>query len=471
MLLPIAAFAIAFCLCTVLTTLGIDKFYYVQAGGGKFATFSNIDNQLWIGVSYLLLHGLYLIWLSKKERSDWVTSFSDCVQGSVAFLLLAFFAYPLGNDVYLYLHSGLMNLQGVNPFLTPADEFMSTLLPFVDWGQTSTYGPISQLIFSTSALAIPISPLLALYFYKGICLGLHIFNGYLVWRLVSEPQRGQWAIAYLVNPLLLMEQVSSGHVDVLVNTSFLSLAALLLAERYALVFLPLWLGFLSKTLPLIWIPLVTIFLLRRRLWWQLAANLGLSLVLIAALSGTVLPDLAAWKSLFNPGVIGQYRASLPELAQFGAKVVRSLELQTISLLQERLWLRQFSRWLLYSYASFYGWVLLKRLWQRHYKPLALLEDLGWVTLILMLLATPWVMPWYASSLWAIAVVLPKDRLFPIVCLTYMVTSAAQYALQGLDGLGSLITVVLPILVILFKPNWESKQSPSISTSNSPSSAV
>lgn len=469
MLLVTAAFAIAFCLCTVLTTLGIDKFYYIQAGGSKFATFSNLDSQLWIGLTYLLLHGLYLGWLAKKGRSDGADSFSDCLRSSAGFLLLALLAYPLGNDVYLYLHSGLMTLQGINPFLTPAEGLATTLLPFVDWGQTSTYGPISQLIFSVSALAVPVHPLLAVYVYKGICLGLHIFNGYLVWRLVIG-QRGQWAIAYLVNPLLLMEQVGSGHIDVLVSTSFLGLAGLLLVERYALVFLPLWIGFLAKTLPLIWLPLVVVFLLRRRRWWQLAAGLGLSLLLLTALSLTILPDLAAWKSLLNPGVAGQYRASLPELAQFGLKVVRSLAPQTFTVGQEHLWLQQLSQFLVYGYAIFYGGVLLRRLWQRHYTQLNLLEDIGWVTLLL-LLATPWVMPWYASSLLAIAVMLPKPQQFGVICLLYTCTSAAQYMLQGLDGLGSLLTVGLPILVLLFRAEWGAGRSPEAASANPPASAL
>lgn len=142
-----------------------------------------------------------------------------------------------------------MNLSNVNPFTTRANAFVNSLSPFVDWGQTSTYGPVSQSLFTLSAAVIPISPILAIYTYKLFCLGLHIFNSYVIWKLLSNLQRDKIAFAYLINPLLLMEQVGSGHVDVLVSTSLVIFAGFLLKQRYGFAFLALWGGFLSKTSP------------------------------------------------------------------------------------------------------------------------------------------------------------------------------------------------------------------------------
>jgi len=457
-------FAIAFSLCVILTLQGIDKFYYVEAGGEKFATFPNALMQWGVGLSYLALHGIYLCWLFFQSRSTRDATFQSCLRRGAAFLLLAFLAYPLGNDIYVYLHSGLINLAGENPYLIPADAFVSPLSPLVDWGQTSTYGPFSQLLFVGSALTLSWHAIAAVYVFKLFCLGLHVLNSFLVWQLLPKDHREQWTMAYLLNPLLLMEQVGSAHIDILVNTSFLMLAGLLSARWYAMVWLPLCFGFLSKTLPLIWVPLVFIFLVKQRRWWQLAACVGLMMLLFVDLTLTSLPTLAAWKSLFNPGVAGQYRASLHEIVRFGVSIVQALFPTAISSVQERTYLGILSQGLTAGYILFYGGFTLRAFFRKTYNQTQLLEDLGWVTLALLLFATAWVMPWYGSSLLAIAVMIPERRLFGLTCLVYSVTSSAQYALQELDGLNSLIAIGLPLLVIVFHNfdwNWRSPQMPGL----------
>jgi len=448
--LPAIALALAFCLCAELTILGIDKFYYIQAGGAKFATFPHLAAQLRIGGLYSLLQLMYFGWLWQVPKMRWVTSWNDCLRQSAPFILLGFLAYPLGNDGYLYLHSGLMNLAGVNPFITPAAAFVSRLSPFVDWGQTSTYGPVSQLLFSMAAIAVPIHPLLGIYLFKGLCVGLHLLNGYLVWQLHDSEEHKWWAIAYLVNPLLLMEQVGSGHVDVLISSSFLLLASLLRSQHYALVFVVVWAGFLAKTLPILWLPLVMVFLIRQRCWSQCLVGLGLSCLLLADLALTVLPTLEAWRSLLNPGVVGQSRASLHELIQFSVDVIQGVMAHPLSLAEERSLLERVSQYLTGSYLLIYIWFLLHSLMQPTYKLPHLLSDIGWVTLILFLGATPWVMPWYASGMIAIAIVSPCDRLRR-ASFAYSFTSALQYLLQGFPGLNSLIVIGVPVLVLLLRP--------------------
>ncbi|HIK17789.1 MAG TPA: hypothetical protein IGS53_21215 [Leptolyngbyaceae cyanobacterium M33_DOE_097] len=453
-------FAIAFSLCAILTLLGIDKFYYVQAGGEKFATFPDALAQWGVGLSYLALHGIYFYWLFFQLHASRDPSFQLCLRRGAGFLLLAFLAYPLGNDIYVYLHSGLINLAGENPYLTPADAFVSPLSPLVDWGQTSTYGPFSQLLFAGSALTLAGHAIAAVYVFKLFCLGLHVLNSFLVWQLLAKDHREQWTMAYLLNPLLLMEQVGSAHIDILVNTSFLVLAGLLFARWYALVWLPLCFGFLSKTLPLIWVPLVFIFLVKQRRWWQLVACVGLMVLLFVDLSLTSLPTLTAWKSLFNPGVTGQYRASLHEIVRFGVDTAQALFPAAISPVQERIYLGIVSQVLTAAYVLFYAGFALRAYLRKTYDQTQLLEDLGWVTLALLLFATAWVMPWYSSSLLAISVMIPERRLFGLTCLVYSVTSSAQYALQELDGLNSLIAIGLPLLVIVFHNvhwNWRSPQ--------------
>jgi len=179
-------------------------------------------------------------------------------------------------------------------------------------------------------------------------------------------------------------------------------------------------------------------------------GLGLSCLLLADLALTVLPTLEAWRSLLNPGVVGQSRASLHEFIQFSVDVIQGVMAHPLSLAEERSLLQRVSQYLTGSYLLIYIWFLLHSLMQPTYKLPHLLSDIGWVTLILFLGATPWVMPWYASGMIAIAVVSPCDQLRR-ASFAYSFTSALQYLLQGFPGLNSLIMIGVPVLVLLLRP--------------------
>jgi alpha-1,6-mannosyltransferase len=446
-LITAAALIFAVYLCIALAVLGVDKFYFIMAGGKKFATFPDWNSQLGIGLSYLTLEVLYLVWLLRTKRDYAFPRFVNILRCTAVFLALAFLAYPLGDDVYLYLHFGLMNLSGVNPLIHKASSFTSQLSPFVDWGQTSAYGAVSQLLFTVSAAVVPLSPILAVYVYKSFCLCLHIINGYLIWRLLL-PKRGKITIAYLLNPLLLMEQVGSGHVDILVSTSCIILVGSLTRKRYVLAFLAIWLGFLSKTLPIIWMPLVSIFVVRQRSWKQLAGVVILSVVVLIVLWITVLPGFEAWASLLNPGVVGKYQSSIHALVKSELDLVRISDHKLMTLHQEREILQKFTQYTLIGFAGFYGWIVYRAYGKRYDSQLNLITDLGWVTLTLLLVATPWLMPWYASVLLPIAALIPQAQLFGLTSLMFSLSSSSIYLLQGLNGIESIVAFGLPTLVLL-----------------------
>ncbi len=441
-------------LSIALVDLGLDKFHYILAGGKKFATFPDPVSQIAIGGSYLGLAIVYLVWFLTRDRRPPTLRFSSILKKTAVFWVIALIAYPLGNDVYLYLHSGLMNLSGVNPFITRAALFVSELSPFVDWGQTSTYGPISQFLFTIAAAILSIHPILAIYSFKVFCLVLHLFNGYVIWRLLPRDEsdarfnRDQIAIAYLVNPLLLMEQVGSAHIDVLVSTSAIVLMASLAKRRYWGSFIALWGGFLSKTIPLIWVPLVTLFLIRQRQWKLLLDTTLASLGLILVLSASELPGFNAWGSLLNPGVVGQFQSSLPTIGRFGLDLVRILIPGSIGMSQQQTILLIFTRLTLLGFAGFYGVTLWRSYRQLHYSPSDLVEDMGWVTLVLLLFATPWLMPWYASIGLTIAALIPQARLFGLTSLAFGLSSSAQYLLQGHSALKAMVSIGIPLLTLL-----------------------
>jgi len=446
---PIGTVTVAALLCAVylsltLVFLGLDKFYFIMAGGQKFATFPDWNTQLGIGLSYVTLELIYLYWLLRKQPEQ--LHFTNILRATAVFLVLGFLAYPLGDDIYLYLHFGLMNLSGVNPLITKASSFTSGLSPFVDWGQTSTYGTVSQLFFTLFATAGS-SPILSIYLYKSFCLGLHIANGYLIWRFL-QPPRSKITMAYLLNPLLLMEQVGSGHVDILVSTSLIILVGSLIAKRYTVAFIALWGGFLAKTLPLIWMPLVSIFLVRQRAWKQLVLIIIFSLVLVATLWFTAMPGSRAWASLFNPGVSGKYHASIHALLQSWLNLLRLSSPPIVTLLFEREILYKFTQYTSVGFAALYGWVAWRGYAKRYDSPSNLIVDIGWVTLSLLLFATPWLMPWYASILLPIAALIPQARLFGLASLMFCLSSSSIYLLQGLNGIESIVAIGLPALMVI-----------------------
>jgi alpha-1,6-mannosyltransferase len=434
-------------LSVVLTIIGLDKFHYVLASGRKFATFPDLDSLLGISLSYIALGVIYLLWFFSASPSRF-SRFSQVLSLSTVFLLIAYASYPLGSDIYLYLNSGLMTLADVNPFLVRAAASNTVLLPFVDWGQTSTYGPVSQLLFVLSAATVQISPIVAVYVFKAFCLGLHVLNGFLVWHLAPPEQRGKLSLAYLLNPLLLMEHVGSAHVDVLVSTSFLVLAGCLLKRHYSLVMVPLWVGFLAKTIPIIWIPLVGLFLLKQRQWKAIAIGLVFSAGMLALLWATVLPGVAAWQSLLNPGVTGQYMASIPALVRSTFSWFRLFSPASVTLQEEKFILVKLTQYLLIGFASFYAWTGLRSLGRSSYSAAQAIEDMGWVTLVLLLFATSWLMPWYASVLLAMALVIPQAELFMATTMMFSLSSSSQYLFQGHQSLRSLVTLALPLIVIV-----------------------
>ncbi|MGG6268499.1 hypothetical protein ACQ4M3_25240 [Leptolyngbya sp. AN03gr2] len=438
-------------LSVVLLYLGVDKFYYVLAGGRKFATFPDLRTQLAVGGSYLLLSIVYLIWLANLFSSSWLHStwsFRTILLKTSFFWIAAFVAYPLGNDTYLYLHAGLMNLSGANPYLIRAASYVTELSPYVDWGQTSTYGLVSQALFTFSALFVPIHPIVALHVFKLVCLALHLFNGYVIWRWLPIPERGRITIAYLLHPLLLMEQVSSAHVDILVSTSLVLFAISFTKQRFWLAFVALWGGVLSKTLPIIWAPWVAVTLLRQGHWRWLLAMIAASGAIVTGLWFTVMPDLAAWQSILNPGVAGQYQSSLMSIAKFVLDLVRIFTPENLALADQRVILNTLSSLTLVGFLLFYSWQLWRSDKRWNNTPQMLIEEMGWTTLFLFLFATSWLMPWYCSILITFAALVPQSRIFGLTTLAFGLSSSAQYLLGMNASLKSVVSIGLPVLTLI-----------------------
>ncbi|MBD2021904.1 hypothetical protein H6F43_17120 [Leptolyngbya sp. FACHB-36] len=254
-------------------------------------------------------------------------------------------------------------------------------------------------------------------------------------------------MAYLINPILLNEYVANAHVDVFLCTTLIGLIGCLQHRRYVGAILAGVAGVLTKTLPLIWLPLVVGFLIKHRRWKALTIAAGITLLVIAGLSVTVLPTLDAWKSLLNPATAQTTARSLHHVLYVSLRSltpVSSATRETIVAMAARL---SFYGFILYA-----GCIYLRLFFKRQYAENDLVMDMGWITLVLFLFATPWLMPWYPTVLLSIAVLAPNASRFALVSLTFCLSAGAIVGpgsgMQLVSLVSCLLSVGVPIGVLL-----------------------
>ncbi|MEG4066736.1 hypothetical protein QUA42_05195 [Microcoleus sp. Pol11C2] len=134
-------------------------------------------------------------------------------------------------------------------------------------------------------------------------------------------------MAYLVNPMLLNQQIVNAHLDVLLANTLIVLIGCVYSGPYVCGILAIWVGFLVTTLPIIWLPLVFAFLFNPRRGRDLAGGFLLSLLRITVITYTFLPTVAACKSLLNPRVVSgtaqKRKYSVPSSREFTVAVDRN----------------------------------------------------------------------------------------------------------------------------------------------------
>jgi alpha-1,6-mannosyltransferase len=455
--LVISSLILSIILCTAVFWIGYTKFLAIETKtGGNYPTFPDQYTQIFIGAIYFGVNLLYILWVLQPQQNSIYKTFHfiDFLKPSLPFLLLAFICYPLGNDIYLYLHYGLMGLDGINPFIHRAGSFVSEFYDFLRWRQTSTYGPVSLLLFGISATVVPISKLLAIYLFKAFCLAAHLLNAYLVFRILQKsPYLEKVTLAYLCNPLILFEQVGSAHIDVLVCTSFLLFILCFKYKRYLLGIVAIWLGFLSKTLPILWLPLASAYLIQQKRWSSIFLAVIVSVEIVALLTFTVLPTKEAWRSLLNPGVSDTL---IPIGEMIGRDTIGSLHrivatyLNFSSSLNFEAKQVIFEKFKLFTYAvfgSYYLRTLVEIPFRRRYSEVNLALDIGWVSFILFAVATSWVMPWYASILLPAIAITYEERRFVFTSLAFCLSSTAYYVLGSTGVIQSWFVAGLPLLVL------------------------
>jgi alpha-1,6-mannosyltransferase len=411
-----------------------------------------------MGLAYLTCLATYGWWQLRRWRSGVPRDGYPSLMLAGA-LLLSIISFPTTTDIYTYLQAGVMVLDGRSPYLVPLGAVKTAISPFTLWGQTSTYGPISLGLFATLGRFVATGPwgiAVAVYAYKILCACLHLANGWLLRRALSRagnPHADGLTVAYLLCPPLLLEHVAQGHIDVLLCLCVILLANAVAAGRLVSAAVALIAGALTKTLPIIWAPLLLVEALRRRQLRKLVPMIAVALLAAGIATKLALHGVAAWKSLLNPGVAWQSAGSLHEIAEEIVGWLQGTLPPAITRSRVHLLLRLTS---LAGFALFCAILLWRR--RRATAPLAGVADMGWILLVLFLFATPWYQPWYATPLAPLVALTwfsseRYARTFARVSGTFIFSSAAYHLLAIPSGppltffMVSVLTVTPPLVVL------------------------
>ncbi|MBD0306880.1 MAG: hypothetical protein ICV80_01670 [Microcoleus sp. T1-bin1] len=167
------------------------------------------------------------------------------------------------------------------------------------------------------------------------------------------------------------EQIVNAHLDVLLANTLIFLIGCIYYQRYVLAILAIWVGFLVKTLPIIWLPLVFTFLFNPRRGRDLAAGFLLYLLRIAVITYTFLPTVAAWKSLLNPGVVSGTDRLFHHLINIGRNFFPNITLETSPSILSFLKRFSYCIWMIYYLVT-----LLKSYFRNNYSEINLVSDMG-----------------------------------------------------------------------------------------------
>ncbi len=278
---------------------------------------------IFLGLAYRLL---------KMQRLSWRWLLAVGIA-----LRLVWLAHPpgLSEDVYRYLWDGLLSVEGINPYPSPpqALESMQQAHPEVysrmaHVTRTSIYPPVGQFLFLASVLLFGPNS----FGWRILLLAVEALL-VVLWRrgAGSAPHR---VALWLLNPLIVIEFYSSGHLDLL-PAALLS-GALIFVDKTRLrpwlrdslsAFLVSW-AILIKFFPAFALPVVVAHLPS---WFRRLRYLGL--VIVCATAPTAL-FLAVW------GVPGESLAAFWEIVNTYRGIWRFNSLPFLLYKDDHEWLRE-----------------------------------------------------------------------------------------------------------------------------------
>lgn len=164
-----------------------------------------------------------------------------------------------GNDMFRYIWDGRIQRLGYNPYaVLPSDPALAAihaddttrLMP--SRNSRTPYPPAAELVFR---LVVTVSE--SVYFMRSVMVLFDLLTIFFIWRWLQVTGRSEWlTLAYAWNPLVVLENAFSGHVDALCMMWIAACAYMLARRRTALASSAFALAVASKLLPIVLVPLL-----------------------------------------------------------------------------------------------------------------------------------------------------------------------------------------------------------------------
>ena len=243
-------------------------------------------------VANVALFALYVWVLVRSRRGAFEAGWSRIAALSIPVVFhvaLALRTPRLSQDLFSYMGQGYLGIvPGSNPLLRPAsDAAMTAIGPGLGaygWGGVVGVTPYG-ILWTRMEMAIMHATSdvpTALLLFKTVVLLLSMATAAAIWSFVGKAAP-RWQVtstlAYLWNPLFVVELAGEGHNDVLMVAAVMVGLAALVAHRTALGGIALFLGVFTKYVPLLFVPPQLVWAYRtRRSTGALLSSVGLAVL-------------------------------------------------------------------------------------------------------------------------------------------------------------------------------------------------
>jgi hypothetical protein len=363
----------------------------------------------------------------------------------------------LSTDTLSYVAHGFLGLlPGQNPLLQPPDDVHGTdlgaRLAAFGWHGVKDITPYGILWTRLEIAVANLSAgtvLPAALMFKVIAMSASLGSAWMIWlalgRLYPALQL-QGTLAYLWNPLIIMEFAGEGHNDALMI--FFSIAALVacIANRPTMSLIAQLLGAMTKYISLLYLPGQLMYLWRtRRTGVQLALQIATALAVSMAVAAVLYLPLWAGLHTFD-GLARRVDSPTGGLASLFGTMRWFLKHSPLKPFAPQITVAV----LTVAVLAFVAWSSL-----RVKDAMDLARTCAWTSLAFFLVAAPDYWPWYVCTPIAWIIVGELNRLFwlallmsffarllaPIWVISLHGHIAYQVAKGTLTGLGSFLPLV------------------------------
>ncbi len=219
------------------------------------------------------------------------------------------FVFPnLSEDIYRFIWDGALWHHGVHPFAMTPNDFMAQhagQTPFAELislmnspDYYSIYPPVCQAVFFIISWFEGLDHYWMSVILKSLMLISELVSLYFLIRILRFFKQSEYyALAYFLNPLILIELIGNVHFEVFMICFMVLMIYMLCLEAYFRAGLFFALAISVKLLPLMFVPLLFFYLLRKQDgFWKFALS---SVLLLAVLFIPMFQDhyLNIWQSI------------------------------------------------------------------------------------------------------------------------------------------------------------------------------